>query len=170
MEYTTSYPRNKAYGDRNFQNYGNRRNNNYDDKYYGSNSTTPQGKNTYRQYYCKPLRLNENNDYGYQVNEKRDHQFDAKEVHWKKQNNIRKGYNSPYSTMASEADLETEIAGFKIVQSGKTIIDSQSSDSDSLFSPTETASAIIDKERLKFASATKFLGPCPQAISLPNFL
>jgi hypothetical protein len=90
---------------------------------------------------------------------------------WKQKNSFKKGNNSPYSTMASEADLETEIAGFKIVQTGKILIDSQSSDSDSLFSPNTTDSpTTTKKEGLKFASATKFLGPNPQEISFPSFL
>lgn len=75
--------------------------------------------------------------------------------------------NSGYSTMASEGDQEPEVMGFKIVQSGKILFDVQSSDSDSSYSPCER------QEQLKegcFASATNFLGPAPQKISLPSFL
>jgi len=80
---------------------------------------------------------------------------------------LNKLSNSGYSTNASEGDQENEVMGFKVVQSGKILFDVQSSDSDSSYSPYER------KEQPReecYASATKFLGPAAQKISLPSFL
>eukprot|EP00331_Platyophrya_macrostoma_P035075 CAMPEP_0176448248 /NCGR_PEP_ID=MMETSP0127-20121128/25643_1 /TAXON_ID=938130 /ORGANISM="Platyophrya macrostoma, Strain WH" /LENGTH=144 /DNA_ID=CAMNT_0017835107 /DNA_START=76 /DNA_END=510 /DNA_ORIENTATION=- len=77
---------------------------------------------------------------------------------------LNKANNSGYSTMASEGDQEPEVMGFKVVQSGKILFDVQSSDSDSSYSPCER------KEESCYASATNYLGPAPQKISLPSFL
>ena len=168
MASSAYYSRTKSYGDKVFQYSGNRRANNYEEKTF---STFPQVKSSQRQYNAKPVWYNENLSYGYHSNYKKDYQFDSTESNWKqKQYNLKKGYNSPPSTVASEGDSETDISGFKIVQSGKVLIDSQSSDSDSIFSPAETKENTPKKEELRFASATKFLGPNPQAITLPSFL
>lgn len=168
MASTAYYPRNKSYGDKVFQYGGNRRNNYYEEKVF---STLPQAKSSQRQYNAKPAWYTDNVSYGYQNNYKKDFQFDSTESNWKqKQYNLKKGYASPTSTQASEADLETEISGFKIVQSGKILIDNQSSDSDAIFSPAETKESAPKVEERRFASAVKFLGPNPQAISLPSFL
>jgi len=162
------YPRNKSYGDKVFQYSGNRRANNYEEKTF---STLPQAKSSYRQYNAKSAWYNDNSSYNYQSNYKKDYQLDSAESSCKqKQYNLKKGYNSPYSTAVSEADFETEISGFRIVQSGKILIDSQSSDSDGVFSPAETKESTPMKEEKRFASAAKFLGPNPQAISMPSFL
>jgi len=81
---------------------------------------------------------------------------------------LTKMNNSGYSTMASsEGDQEPEVLGFKVVQSGKVLFDVQSSDSDSSYSPYQRN----DQSReVCYASATKFLGPAAQKISLPSFL
>ena len=63
--------------------------------------------------------------------------------------------------MASEAELEVEISGFKIVQSGKVLVDAQTSDSVSHYSPAKWS---LTQEGFCYASATKFLDPNPQAI------
>lgn len=93
-----------------------------------------------------------------------------KTFQYEKDSNVKgkfnKMSNSGYSTMASEGDQEPELAGFKVVQSGKILFDVQSSDSDSSASPFERKE--VRKEQC-YASATNFLGPAPVGISLPSF-
>eukprot|EP00331_Platyophrya_macrostoma_P003472 CAMPEP_0176424192 /NCGR_PEP_ID=MMETSP0127-20121128/10702_1 /TAXON_ID=938130 /ORGANISM="Platyophrya macrostoma, Strain WH" /LENGTH=169 /DNA_ID=CAMNT_0017805225 /DNA_START=45 /DNA_END=554 /DNA_ORIENTATION=- len=169
MTSTAFYPRNKSYGDKAFQYNSNRKTNNYEVRV---SANFFQAKSSQRYYNSKPAWYGDSYEYSYQPAAKRDNQFDSMESNWKqKQYNIKKGSNSPASTMASEGDLENEISGFKVVQSGKVLIDGQqSSDSDSIFSPAETEKQTPSKEEFRFASATKFLGPNPQAISMPSFL
>jgi len=167
MASSTYYPRYKSYGDKNFLNNDVKRPNNSDERYYYNQSTATQAKSSYRQYNNNKSAWQYDNYY-YQVDVKQELQLGYGQPGQKqKYSNYRKGSNSPASTLASEADQESEIAGFKIVQSGKILIDSQTSDSDSIFSPEETQEK---KEAFRFASATKFLGPAPQAISLPSFV
>lgn len=160
------YPRYKSYGDKQFVYSDNKKAYNYEEKYYGNQSLISQPKGSYRQYNSKSGRYYEASYY----------QGDFKQEFYptysltnakSKQYSHKRSSNSPNSTMGSEGDQESEITGFKIVQSGKILIDSQNSDSDAIFSPVETKEK---KEDFRFASATKFLGPNPTAISMPSFV
>lgn len=145
---------------------------NYNVKTYAPQTKTSYGystnvKNNYsnnRQYNGSP----KYNTYDYQV-DYIDYDYNSKQ-------NQKSGYypsykmsNSAYSTMASEADQDSELSGFKISQSGKVIHDGQYSDfsDSSSSSPTEDAKK---REANRFASAISQIGPNPQTISMPSFI
>jgi len=80
---------------------------------------------------------------------------------------LNKVSTSGYSTMDSETNQEPELTGFKVVQSGKTLFEVQTSDSDGSFSPFERKES---SEGQCYASALNFQSPVSNGISLPSFL
>jgi hypothetical protein len=146
MAATAHYQRNKSHTDM-FYNYpGTKRNNySYNTRQNSTMTMLPLAKMSFNAFDNSPKKA-----FMYDNNNK------------SKQTKIN---TSGYSTMASEADQEPELAGIKIMQSGKILLDVQS-DSDS-FSPVRRTG---EKKELCFASATNYLGPCPREISVPSFL
>lgn len=169
---------NKSRGYNNNNNNNNNATSNYEtNSYYSQGTTANYAYNDKNSYGAAKYRVKQNNFYepSYDYSQAKSHfQYDSYEQNWKQDQKLNSNYNqyyktnSAYSTMASEGDAESELAGFKVAQSGKVILDEQNSDaSDSTFSPTEP---IQKREASKFASALTFIGPNPQTISMPSFL
>mmetsp|Transcript_34833 Transcript_34833/g.40742 ORF Transcript_34833/g.40742 Transcript_34833/m.40742 type:complete len:170 (+) Transcript_34833:49-558(+) len=169
MASSVYYSRNKTYGDKLQYNNGSKKNNYYGTRTYEKAAFVYEAKNSGWQN-SQTCSYVPTFDYSYNDNNyvKKQTQYNGKDSSWKQKQFNSKKNTSPYSTQASEADLDFEVSGFKIVHSGKVLMDAQSSDSDSNSSPAEGTTTTNDVPC--YASATKFLGPNPQAISLPSFL
>lgn len=149
----------KSQANRFYTNYGGKRNNVYNSRQFSNGATKPSAKNSFNFYDSKHKSSYESQfDY---FPSKKAFQFDSDE------NSKYRPLNSGYSTMASEGDQESELSGIKIMQSGKILLDVQTSDSDSSLTPVGRND---DKKDQRFASATNYLGPSPREISLPSFL
>lgn len=157
-----TYYRPKSHADKFYTNYGGKRNNNYNPRQFSNGPALPYAKNSINFYDNKQKNYYEAQfDY---LPPKKVFQFDSDENSKFRPN---KASNSGYSTMASEGDLEPELAGIKIAHSGKILLDAQTSDSDSSFTPVGRND---DKKVSCFASAVNYLGPSPREISVPSFL
>jgi hypothetical protein len=121
---------------------------------YSKGSTVPRKNSNYAKEERYPV--NNNQSYGKTMGNK----------------NYDKAYKNAYASTASDSDskeayIQSELYGFKIVQSGRTIHDETGEDVDLFESDNEWPMTATNNE--KFAASVLTIGPNVQEISLPSF-